>query len=583
MEDNLINHYDIESLCDSDREELEHALYSQIHYDTGDKSIDYTNYVYSPSFISTSTPQVSLKTDEHGLLAGTLNNENCKIEKKAKGSPKHLKTDNEFILNHTAKDCKNSPKSSNEKKHVSSDLKSKTLKQKLSESTVSSNNINIKNSKQKRVKLRNDMSDEDEKRESKYKLYSLHNRTKPSHTATVIIDSDLENTGSDNSSVLTISDSDMSDSDSSSMCSKIFTKDSKLPDIQLNIDNDNSDNGNDDIDDILSVADHSSSDEDDEDEKWHVSEQDILGSQPEIFRYYKYDAVKNVRCKNCREKGHLSRDCPKPKVIVCYLCGNRNHVSTACPEPLCYNCSQPGHISSECTQSQYKWYIKCSRCDMPGHQHEYCPDNWRRFHVTTVGEPKEVKVKINPRKFCCNCGSYKHFGYKCNKPPMSSHAQITYPFIVSYKPPVIKKQKLSTKKYFHDDDQVLEPVFKKKKIQLVGFDEKTRKEKNMKIKPMKNIEMKSPDPLKNFKKIMKDYKSVEDKDNKNNKKKQKGQKLRNIREKSAFVKFAKKSNLDDKLFLYTDKHLNRKNKVNSKNKFEKQGKKKKTRKGKKVI
>jgi hypothetical protein len=62
-------------------------------------------------------------------------------------------------------------------------------------------------------------------------------------------------------------------------------------------------------------------------------------------------------CFNCGEKGHLSRQCPNPRVemkdrVRCYNCGKVGHMSFDCPEPrknkACYNCGSEEHIARDC-------------------------------------------------------------------------------------------------------------------------------------------------------------------------------------------------------------------------------------------
>ena len=46
---------------------------------------------------------------------------------------------------------------------------------------------------------------------------------------------------------------------------------------------------------------------------WEVNAQDRMGGTPNISRYYAQTASR-VRCLNCKERGHLAKDCTQPKV-----------------------------------------------------------------------------------------------------------------------------------------------------------------------------------------------------------------------------------------------------------------------------
>ena len=114
-------------------------------------------------------------------------------------------------------------------------------------------------------------------------------------------------------------------------------------------------------------------------------------------RYY---TGKNVHCRNCNRTGHLSKNCPDPKVsfpsvpgcvlslylvsadvkllpvlcmlvcvqklVPCFLCGTPGHLASECPNKHCNNCGQPGHLFNSCSEKAY-WHKQCHRCSMTGH------------------------------------------------------------------------------------------------------------------------------------------------------------------------------------------------------------------------
>jgi cellular nucleic acid-binding protein len=59
-------------------------------------------------------------------------------------------------------------------------------------------------------------------------------------------------------------------------------------------------------------------------------------------------------CHNCKKTGHISRDCPDPKVFRCRNCDDEGHHSKECPKPKdwsrvkCRNCEEFGHGAGRC-------------------------------------------------------------------------------------------------------------------------------------------------------------------------------------------------------------------------------------------
>jgi hypothetical protein len=59
-------------------------------------------------------------------------------------------------------------------------------------------------------------------------------------------------------------------------------------------------------------------------------------------------------CHNCKQVGHISRECPEPKVMRCRNCDEEGHQSRECDKPKdwsrvkCRNCEQFGHGAGRC-------------------------------------------------------------------------------------------------------------------------------------------------------------------------------------------------------------------------------------------
>ncbi|XP_067409458.1 zinc finger CCHC domain-containing protein 7 [Emydura macquarii macquarii] len=172
---------------------------------------------------------------------------------------------------------------------------------------------------------------------------------------------------------------------------------------------------------------------------WSISDKDLeaqIGNYAPLRhtnRYYATD--KNVTCRNCDKRGHLSKNCPTPKKVPpCCLCSERGHLQNTCPGRFCLNCCLPGHCSRECLERAY-WHKHCNRCEMKGHYADACPEIWRQYHLTT--RPGSIKKSSSYSEhsalvYCYNCSQKGHYGYECSEKRMFNGSFPSSPFVYYY-------------------------------------------------------------------------------------------------------------------------------------------------------
>ncbi|XP_077201672.1 zinc finger CCHC domain-containing protein 7 isoform X2 [Paroedura picta] len=172
---------------------------------------------------------------------------------------------------------------------------------------------------------------------------------------------------------------------------------------------------------------------------WAISDKDLEAQIDNYVpvrrnnRYYMPD--KNVTCRNCDKRGHLSKNCPTPKKVhPCCLCAEMGHLQNTCPARFCLNCCLPGHFSRECIERTY-WSKHCNRCAMRGHYADACPEIWRQYHLTTRPGPLRKASSFSEHSapvYCYNCSRQGHYGYECLEKRMFGGTFPTFPFIYYY-------------------------------------------------------------------------------------------------------------------------------------------------------
>ena len=146
------------------------------------------------------------------------------------------------------------------------------------------------------------------------------------------------------------------------------------------------------------------------------------------------DSRQSQTCYNCRETGHIARQCTKGK--KCYNCGDFGHVRKSCPKLPNDLPSKVSDNSNSCTQSKNKTegeskvleeneesgdlhsiikQEKCPLCEEVGHFKRNCPTSQNNHSPKPLSRPN-LQSRSPPRidqQKCFNCEEVGHIKKNC--------------------------------------------------------------------------------------------------------------------------------------------------------------------------
>jgi hypothetical protein len=117
--------------------------------------------------------------------------------------------------------------------------------------------------------------------------------------------------------------------------------------------------------------------------------------EPDIPSRYFHQESKAIRCRNCKEIGHMARNCPnESKIPLCKFCGTQHGIEELCPSIKCFKCNKSGHKVGDCRATDI---TICSKCKSIGHTESRC------LLTTFNGKNKRVLCVVCHKPGHLNC------------------------------------------------------------------------------------------------------------------------------------------------------------------------------------
>jgi len=131
---------------------------------------------------------------------------------------------------------------------------------------------------------------------------------------------------------------------------------------------------------------------------------------------------KHDYCIICKTQGHVAEDCREGKTDpsmaqelgrhMCFNCGKTDHSIHTCPEErgrtlkfaTCFYCKEKGHLSRDCPQNEQGIYHKggsCFECGSKRHLAKECPirNGTADVKITNERDRKSHKIQNNDEDY----------------------------------------------------------------------------------------------------------------------------------------------------------------------------------------
>ncbi len=141
---------------------------------------------------------------------------------------------------------------------------------------------------------------------------------------------------------------------------------------------------------------------------------DFVMDEAELYLQQKYfagTASTIRRCLSCGHLGHNSSTCPAMACTSCSTFGK--HPTGSCPlNARCGKCRERGHLTKDCPEKLARSKGEAVPCDLCGsndHLEMACNSIWRSYDP----KPGEIRTVRDIPAYCYMCGKSDHYGPEC--------------------------------------------------------------------------------------------------------------------------------------------------------------------------